>query len=211
MSFGSILTPVGVFLLSYGFGAFFGLLPGTDASPLMLVYGFPMSLLGFALYYAQLAPVPCVTTEGAAAVREAEATDIQKQVRDDVTRFRYGDEQHLEEALNRIFQFGRPTGIPRRAAPTLVGVREELTGDKRAYTLVLEFFNPKEMPADAWTSRLAKIESFFGPGIVASLNPTERGVDVALAVDGSGAGKGVAMQKDVLMPLVPGAPARRQD
>ena len=28
------------------------------------------------------------------------------QVRSDVTRFRYGDEQHLEEALKRIFRYG---------------------------------------------------------------------------------------------------------
>ena len=36
------------------------------------------------------------------------------QLREDVTRFRYGDEQHLDEALTRIFQFGRQKGIPRR-------------------------------------------------------------------------------------------------
>ena len=165
LSFGSILTPLGVGLLAYGFGAFFQLLPGTDASPLMLIYGFPISLLGFALSYAQLRPVPCATTAGAAAVREAQATDIQKQLRDDVTRFRYGDEQHLEEALNRVFQFGRSTGIPRRLAPTLVGVREELTGPNKAYTLVLEFETKPEMTLEMWTDRQAKIEGFFGPGI----------------------------------------------
>jgi hypothetical protein len=27
-------------------------------------------------------------------------------VKSDVTRYRYGDEQHLEEALKRIFQYG---------------------------------------------------------------------------------------------------------
>lgn len=29
------------------------------------------------------------------------------QVRSDVTRYRYGDEQHLEEALKRIFKYGQ--------------------------------------------------------------------------------------------------------
>ena len=41
--------------------------------------------------------------------------DCVAQLREDVTRFRYGDEQHLDEALTRIFQFGRQKGIPRRS------------------------------------------------------------------------------------------------
>ena len=67
--------------MSYGFGAFFGLLPGGDISSIMLIYGFPISLLGFALAYAQLKPVPCKTTKAAFDLREQEMTDIQKQVR----------------------------------------------------------------------------------------------------------------------------------
>lgn len=59
ISFGSILTPVGVGLLVYGFGAYFTMLPGSDISSLLLIYGFPISVLGFALSYAQLEPVPC--------------------------------------------------------------------------------------------------------------------------------------------------------
>lgn len=80
ISFGSVLSPVGVGLMVYGFGAFFNLLPGGDVSPLLLVYGFPLMLLGFALSYAQLEPVPCYSTPEALALRESQATDIQKQV-----------------------------------------------------------------------------------------------------------------------------------
>lgn len=54
VSFGSILTPVGSFLLVFGFGAYFQLWGGGDLSSLALIYGFPMALLGFALFYAQV-------------------------------------------------------------------------------------------------------------------------------------------------------------
>lgn len=52
-SFGSILTPLGGGLLVYGFGSYFGLLPANDLAALLLIYGFPITLLGFALSYAQ--------------------------------------------------------------------------------------------------------------------------------------------------------------
>lgn len=80
ISFGKILTPLGVGMLTYGFGSFFNLLPGGDVSSLLLIYGFVISLLGFALAYAQLVPVPCKTTKDAFDLRDAQATDIQKQV-----------------------------------------------------------------------------------------------------------------------------------
>lgn len=79
-SFGAILSPLGVGLMVYGFGAFFQLLPGSDISSLLLIYGFPISLLGFALSYAQLKPVPCRSTEEALKLRDSQSTDIQKQV-----------------------------------------------------------------------------------------------------------------------------------
>lgn len=217
-----MLAPVGVSLMVYGFGAFFQLLPGTDASSIMLIYGFPMSLLGFALNYAQLKPVPLFSTAEALALRETQCTDIQKQLREDVTRYRYGDEQHLDEALNRIFRFNtvhrvcfslsthrtatQPKGIPRRLTPKLQAIREEARDGN--YTLVLSFATSPDMTLEMWETRLDKIQSFFGPGITASLDKTERGVDVALTTDGSGAGRGGGQQQEVLPPLMPGLAPR---
>lgn len=59
VSFGSILTPIGLTLLFWGFGAYSTLLPGGGLSSLFLIYGFPLSLLGFALSYAQVLRKPC--------------------------------------------------------------------------------------------------------------------------------------------------------
>merc|ERR1712113_168678 len=137
ISFGTILLYSGSALLSYGFGSYFEFLPGGSASALLLIYGFPASLLGFALKYAELKPVACRSTPEALAMRDTQATDIQRQIREDVTRFRYGDEQHLDEALIRIFRIGRYEGISRQMCPTLVGIREEVVDG--AYALILEF------------------------------------------------------------------------
>ena len=208
MSFGSILTPIGLTLLGYGFGAYFNMLPGGGVSSLLLIYGFPISVLGFALSYAQLEPVPCLTTPAALALRDAQATDIQTQVREDVTRYRYGDEQHLDDALTRVFRFNQGGGIPRRLTPVLVGLREEARDG--AYALVLEFRTKKEaMTDDMWETRLPKLQSFFGPGVTAELEPTAQGMDVALVVDGSGAGRGGGERPEALPPLMPGLPARQ--
>lgn len=88
ISFGTILTSVGIPALVWGFLAYFTLLPGADLSSVILIYAFPISVLGFALSYAQLEPVPCKTSKAAFALRDSQMTDIQKQIREDTTRFR---------------------------------------------------------------------------------------------------------------------------
>lgn len=88
VSFGDILSPVGTFLMIFGFGSYFQLLPGSSISGVALIYGFPMLLLGFALKYAQLDPVTCSTTRAAFDLRDTQMTDNQKRVREDCTRFR---------------------------------------------------------------------------------------------------------------------------
>jgi hypothetical protein len=165
-SFGTIGLVVGVALLSYGFGAYFTVLPGSEVSALMLTYGFPLSVIGFALKYAELKPVPCITYEDAFKLRDAQATEILVQVRSDVTRFRYGDEQHLEEALKRIFRYGQGGGIIRRYAPTLQSIREEVRQGKYCLTLVFEAPNLK---LSDFEDRQPKFQSFFGPGVTAEI------------------------------------------
>lgn len=167
VSFGVIGLTVGCTLLSYGFGAYFTILPGSEWSALMLTYGFPLAIIGMALKYAELKPVPCITYSDAQLLRETCATPILEQVRNDVIRYRYGDEQHLDEALKRIFQYGQGGGIPRRSAPTLQMIREEVTEDGK-YCLVL-VFEAKALQLSDFEKRQAKFTSFFGPGISAEI------------------------------------------
>eukprot|EP00892_Ulva_mutabilis_P009835 jgi/Ulvmu1/7223/UM035_0009.1 len=210
VSFGDILAPVGVGLMVFGFGAYFSLIPGSDISGVALIYGFPILLLGFALKYAQLDPVPCTTTRSAFELRDSQMTDNQKRVRDDCTRYRYGDEQHLEEALERVFMIGRPTGIPRRQCPRLEGLREEVTDGN--YTLVMEFLNRNNLSEEQWLERENKFASFFGPGISATVNLLSDGkAEVALRSDGSGEGMDGQDGSDVLPPLAPGQKPRVQN
>lgn len=167
VSFGVIGLGIGIALLSYGFGAYFNILPGSEWSAIMLTYGFPLAIIGMALKYAELKPVPCLTYSDAQKLREACATPILKQVRNDVIRYRYGDEQHLEEALKRIFQYGQGGGIPRRSAPILQSIREEVAEDGK-YCLVL-VFEAKALELSDFEKRQAKFASFFGPGITAEV------------------------------------------
>ncbi|XP_078153647.1 acclimation of photosynthesis to environment [Carex rostrata] len=171
VSFGVIGLGVGGTLLSYGFGAYFNILPGSEWSAIMLTYGFPLTIIGMALKYAELKPVPCITFSDAEALREKCATDILKQVRSDVIRYRYGDEQHLDEALKRIFQYGLGGGIPRRSAPKLQMIREEVTEEGK-YALVL-VFEAKALQLSDFEKRQPKFTSFFGPGINAEIRKGE--------------------------------------
>ena len=201
-------VPPGLPLLTYGFFSYFNFVPGGSVSSLLLIYGFIISLIGFALKYAQLEPLTCVTYEDALKLREAQTTSILTQVRNDVTRYRYGDEQHLEEALAIIFRFNRPGGLRRNQAPKLTGIKEMVIVDR--YALVLEFDSPKMTLSD-WTDRREKIQGFFGPGVTCGITEVAEGkVEVELVSDGSDAsGPGNGMEDmEVLPPLMPGLPPR---
>ncbi|KAK8959776.1 hypothetical protein KSP40_PGU007031 [Platanthera guangdongensis] len=114
----------------------------SEWSALMLTYGFPLAIIGMAL-----------------------------KVRDDVTRFRYGDEQHLDEALKIIFQYGLGGGISRRSGPILQMICEEVTEDGK-YSLVL-VFEAKALQLSDFEQRQAKFASFFAPEITAEIGKVE--------------------------------------
>ena len=168
-----VLLAVGGVLTIIGFIAYF-----QDNSTLNLVgffYGIPVLLGGLALRAAELEPAPYTqpTPPEVVKLREEQATPTQNQVRLDVTRYRYGQEAHLDVALQKLGL--SPSGDE---CPELKGLREaEIDG---SYALILEFDSPT-VPFSTWVEKKAKIETFFGPSVRADLSqPTEDQIDLFL-------------------------------
>ncbi len=165
---------VGGILTLGGFVAYF-----SNNATLNLVgffYGFPLLLGGLALRASELKPVPLDTTEQLVALRSQQATVTQNKIRKDITRYEYGKNVHMEEALN--FLGLNPTDEER---PTIVGLRELATDG--AYTLVMEFDAPL-MPLATWEAKHEKMTRYFGPGVTVVINqPLPERIDVALITD----------------------------
>ncbi|MGK7938510.1 MAG: DUF2854 domain-containing protein [Xenococcaceae cyanobacterium] len=140
-----------------------------------LFYGVPILLGGLALKAAELKPVPYIepTTPEIIALREQQATSTQNQLRLDVTRYRYGQEAHLDESLERIGL--SPSDADR---PELIGIQETQIEGK--YTLLMQFDSPF-ISLEQWQKKQEKIEKFFGPDIKANITqPGENYIDLAL-------------------------------
>lgn len=138
-------------------------------------YGIPLVLGGIALKITELKPIPFSkpTPPEVLALRAQQATSTQTQILNDVTRFRYGQEAHLDTSLK--FLGLSPTDDDR---PVLIGLRE-INADG-AYGLVLEFDSPF-ISLEAWQKKLEKMTSFFGPGVrVEVAQPADEQIDVSI-------------------------------
>ena len=169
LSVGSVLTIIGI--VAYVTGNATLNLAG-------LFYGVPILLGGLALKASELTPVPYIesTTPEIIALREEQATSTQNQLRQDVTRYRYGQEAHLDEALERIGL--SPSDADR---PNLIGIQE--TAVEGAYTLMLQFDSPF-ISFEQWQEKQTKIEKFFGPDIKANITqPEENYINLSLIKD----------------------------
>ena len=178
ISLASIGLYVGGILFVVGFWAY-----AKGNSTLNLIgffYGFPILLGGFAFKSSEVAPTPVIVpeTEVVLALRKSQETPTQKQLRKDVTRYRYGIKAHLDEILEKVGM--SPTDEER---PVLVGIYEEISQAEEtngAYSLVLRFRSPL-MNFEAWQQKQDKLTRFFGPGIVAVVAELEdKQVDLRL-------------------------------
>ncbi len=150
ISLASIGLYVGGILFVVGFWAY-----AKGNSTLNLVgffYGFPILLGGFAFKSSEVTPTPVIVpeTEAVLVLRKLQETPTQKQLRKDVTRYRYGIKAHLDEILEKLGM--SPTDEER---PVLVGIYEEISKaeeTKGAYSLVLRFRSPL-MDFVAWQQK----------------------------------------------------------
>jgi hypothetical protein len=163
---GSILTTVG--FIAYGTG-------NSTLNLAGFFYGIPILLIGLALKAAELKPVPFAqkTSPEVIALREQKATATQNQLRKDVTRYRYGQEAHLDESLERL---GLSPSDDQR--PILTAIKELNINDH--YALVLQFESPF-IDLATWQEKQDKIAQFFGPGIKVEISePQAKEIHVAL-------------------------------
>mmetsp|Transcript_16617 Transcript_16617/g.24359 ORF Transcript_16617/g.24359 Transcript_16617/m.24359 type:complete len:284 (-) Transcript_16617:74-925(-) len=135
---------------------------GLSVSGLGFVYGIPIFLAGAALKYAEIDPVPCISSDRADAVFEDKSTEIIAKIKQDVTRHRYGDEAHMDTSVKKLGLV-----IPGKRYPQLQELRQDVTADgELEFTMVWQSLDtPYKMWADE--NRVKKYESFFGPGVSA--------------------------------------------
>lgn len=136
-----------------------------SATSLGFVYGVPILLVGCALKYAELKPVPVESDDNARRARDSVATATQRQIYADITRHRYGDEAHLSAAMTSLGL--RPRG---EACPVLERATErEVDGQ---YELDLVFYSVAT-PYKVWEERKDRYEPFFGPGVSVSVRKVD--------------------------------------
>jgi hypothetical protein len=169
---GGVGLVVGSILTVIGLGAYFADMPTLNLAGFF--YGIPLLLGGLALKAAELPPVAWrQPTAPDVLAHRAQATPTQTQIRQEVTRYRYGEKAHLGTALERL-----GLGDTDEEWPVLVGIHEEIRDSH--YTLVLTFDSP-DVPLTKWQEKETKLTSFFGPDIKISLHqPQDEIVELAL-------------------------------
>lgn len=153
----AILT-VGVGLTLTSFAEFFITEGSGGLSSLGFIYGIPVTLIGFSLQYAELAPAGMQATPAAEALFESKATQTMLDIKSDVTRHRYGDEAHLDTTVKALGLV-----LPQKAYPQLQYIEIEEEGAEVAMTMV---FQSLDTPFRMWAEeeRVNKYNTFFGPG-----------------------------------------------
>jgi hypothetical protein len=182
----AVVFSVGVLLTATSFAGFFlddgG--SGGAASSLGFVYGIPVFLIGLSLWYAEIPPVEVISDAGGDRAWNALSTTTFQQIKQDVTRHRYGDDAHLDSTLESL-----GLKLPQKKFPKLLSLTQAETSDgELAFTLT---FQSAETPFKVWNDpeRVARYPKFFGPGVTADLkkvDPKQRIVSLTLTTTSKG-------------------------
>lgn len=176
ISLASLGIVVGSVLFTVGLAAYFA--NNATLNLAGFFYGFPLILGGLALKAAELKPIPFTETTSpeVIALRQQQGTPTQNQLRQDITRYRYGQSAHLDETLKRL-----GLGFQELERPILTGLRETIIDG--AYTLILQFDSPR-ISLEIWQQKQEKITTFFGPGIRTQLSQPEANfIELALITE----------------------------
>ena len=128
----------------------------------------PVCLIGAALKYAELEPVPVQATEAAKALYERKKTDTLDKINEDVTRHRYGDEAHLDSTVKALGLV-----LPQKDYPQLKLVKYDISPDNELeFTLVWQSY---DTPYRMWAEeeRITRYDRFFGPGVWAQVEKVD--------------------------------------
>jgi hypothetical protein len=167
-SWAKLTIALGSGITFYSFYEYFSSGGAVSGSALGFVYGLPILLLGLALQYAELPPAPLETNNEMKEKREYLATDVQKKMIKDVTRYRYGSQAHLEQVWKALGLISR--GQPSR--PVLKQVVERIEKNSGRYELCL-LLSAVNSQVSIWEQKLEKMNRFFGPNIVCSIQPAQ--------------------------------------
>jgi hypothetical protein len=144
--------------------------------------GIPLLLGGITMKVVELKPIPPLspTSPEVEQARQTQATEIQKQVRADITKYSYGANAHLEDAL----EFLGLEGEVEADLPKLIGYRDELRDGR--YTLVLRF-RSEFVELEKWQqSYEKKMQGFFGRDVAVVLEPMDNNlIELALIAKAS--------------------------
>ena len=160
-----VVFSIGIALTAFSFAGYFLNEGGGEGalSSLGFVYGIPVFLIGLSLWYAEIPPVEVISSPEGDAAWERLSTEIFRQVKQDVTRHRYGDDAHLDSTLEAL-----GLKLPQKKFPKLLSITQEDEDGELAFTLA---FQSLETPYKVWSDpdRVKRYATFFGPGITASV------------------------------------------
>ncbi|TGG77971.1 MAG: DUF2854 domain-containing protein [Aphanocapsa feldmannii 277cV] len=161
---GSLVTVAGASLTVFGAIAYAADQPGLNL--LGFFYGIPVLIGGFALKSSELPPVPWMEppTAETRALRSSAATEVQRKLVAELTRWRYGQAAHLEVSLQALRLWDED------APPRVEGLREGVLAG--AYALSLRIA-PGRGGAAPWHERRERLERFFGPDLRVTVSDAE--------------------------------------